>query len=230
MAALRRGPSSRFIGPIALEARSRPAATAASGPAPAGASAIPSASRRLSVSCPATSSSRLSAKCRKKVLLVTPARSAICATVVASYPCSVNRSTAATTRRSRAPGSHRPMDSSYAMGLLSHHSVKVTGQGSHHLQESPMSFFVTGGTGLIGSAVVAELLGNGHTVLALARSDASARTAEAAGAEPLRGEIADLGVLQAGAARSDGVISLAFSRDYSNPDGLAQAIAQESAA
>jgi nucleoside-diphosphate-sugar epimerase len=34
----------------------------------------------------------------------------------------------------------------------------------------------------------------------------------------------------AGAAKSDGVISLAFSRDYSNPDGLAQAIAQEGAA
>ncbi len=63
------------------------------------ASAIPSASSRLRVSWPATSSSRLSEKCRKKVLLVTPARSAICATVVASYPCSVNRSTAATTSR-----------------------------------------------------------------------------------------------------------------------------------
>ena len=93
-----------------------------------------------------------------------------------------------------------------------------------------MHVFVTGGTGTIGSAVVAELLRNGHAVLALARSDASARTLKDAGAEPLRGEIADLDVLRAGAANSDGVISLAFSRDYSNPDGLAQAIAQESAA
>jgi nucleoside-diphosphate-sugar epimerase len=93
-----------------------------------------------------------------------------------------------------------------------------------------MHVFVTGGTGTIGSAVVAELLRNGHTVLALARSDASARTLKDAGAEPLRGEIADLDVLRAGAAQSDGVISLAFSRDYSNQEDLARAIAQESAA
>ena len=93
-----------------------------------------------------------------------------------------------------------------------------------------MHVFVTGGTGTIGSAVVAELLRNGHTVLALARSDASAQTLEDTGAEPLRGEIADIDTLRAGAARSDGVISLAFSRDYSDPDALAQAIAEESAA
>ncbi|MET9043057.1 SDR family oxidoreductase [Streptomyces sp. NPDC004362] len=93
-----------------------------------------------------------------------------------------------------------------------------------------MHVFVTGGTGTIGSAVVAELLGNGHTVLALARSDGSAQSLENAGAKVLRGEIADLDVLRAGAAQSDGVISLAFSRDYSDPDALAQAVAQESAA
>jgi nucleoside-diphosphate-sugar epimerase len=93
-----------------------------------------------------------------------------------------------------------------------------------------MYVFITGGTGTIGSAVVAELLANGHTVLALTRSDDSAQTLQNAGAKVLRGEISDLDVLRTGAAQSDGVISLAFSRDYSDPDGLAQAIAQESAA
>ena len=60
-----------------------------------------------------------------------------------------------------------------------------------------MHVFVTGATGLIGSAVVAELLGNSHTVLALARSDASTLAAEAAGAETLRGGLADLDSLRA---------------------------------
>jgi nucleoside-diphosphate-sugar epimerase len=90
--------------------------------------------------------------------------------------------------------------------------------------------FVTGGTGTIGSAVVAELLGNGHTVLALARSDGAEQTLKAAGAEVLRGELADLDLLRAGAAQSDGVISLAFGRDYGSPQALAASIAEEGAA
>ena len=92
-----------------------------------------------------------------------------------------------------------------------------------------MHIFVTGGTGTIGSAVVAELLANGHTVLALARSDSSEQTLKDAGAEVLRGSLADLDVLRAGAAQSDGVISLAFG-DFSSSDALAAAITEESAA
>jgi nucleoside-diphosphate-sugar epimerase len=93
-----------------------------------------------------------------------------------------------------------------------------------------MHVFITGGTGLIGSAVVAELLGRGHTVLALARSDSSAAALETAGAEPLRGDLADLPTLRGGAARADGVIHLAFSGDFSSLAALAEGVAEESAA
>ena len=93
-----------------------------------------------------------------------------------------------------------------------------------------MHVFLTGGTGTIGSAVVAELLSNGHTVLALARSEDSERALKNAGAQVLRGGIADLDVLRAGAAQADGIVSLAFGRDYSSPDALAQSVAEESAA
>jgi nucleoside-diphosphate-sugar epimerase len=93
-----------------------------------------------------------------------------------------------------------------------------------------MHVFVTGGTGLIGSAVVTELLGHGHTVLALARSDASALAVKSAGAEPLRGDLADLSAVRAGAAQADGVIHLAFANDFSSADAVARSVSEESAA
>lgn len=93
-----------------------------------------------------------------------------------------------------------------------------------------MHVFVTGGTGLVGSAVVAELLAHGHSVLALTRSDSSAAAAESAGATALRGDLADLPTVRSGAAQSDGVIHLAFSNDFSSQESLAEGVAQESAA
>lgn len=93
-----------------------------------------------------------------------------------------------------------------------------------------MQVFITGGTGLIGSAVVAELLEHGHRVLALTRSDTSTKAAEAAGAETIRGGLADLDVVRAGAARSDGVIHLAFGNDFSSPEAVAASVAEETAA
>ncbi len=90
-----------------------------------------------------------------------------------------------------------------------------------------MRIFVTGASGWIGSAVVPELLGAGHQVVGLARSEASAQSLEAARATVQRGDIDDPDGLAKAAGDSDGVIHLAFQHEVAFGGDFAAAAAAD---
>jgi nucleoside-diphosphate-sugar epimerase len=83
-----------------------------------------------------------------------------------------------------------------------------------------MKVFVTGGSGFVGSVLIPELLSHGHTVLALARSDASAEKLKAfdPSIEIQIGNLEDHDALRAGATAADAVIHLAFIHDFTMYD------------
>jgi nucleoside-diphosphate-sugar epimerase len=85
--------------------------------------------------------------------------------------------------------------------------------------ELVMRVFVTGASGWIASAVIPELLEEGHEIVGLARSDEAAGKVAALGAEVLRGSLEDLDVLGQGAKAADGVVHLGYNHDFSRiPD------------
>jgi nucleoside-diphosphate-sugar epimerase len=81
-------------------------------------------------------------------------------------------------------------------------------------REMHMKVFVTGATGWVGSAVIQELLGAGHEVLGLARSDDGAEKLRQRGIAVHRGDLSDLDALAAGARACDSVIHTAFIHDF----------------
>jgi nucleoside-diphosphate-sugar epimerase len=63
--------------------------------------------------------------------------------------------------------------------------------------------FVTGGSGFVGAALIRRLVDDGWAVRALARSDAADVKVRSAGAEPVRGDLADGAAMTAAARGAD---------------------------
>ena len=89
--------------------------------------------------------------------------------------------------------------------------------GLHERQSLMARAFITGGSGFIGQALVRRLLGDGHSVRVLVRSEESAAKVSALGAEPVRGELPDSATWRDAVTGSDVVFHLAAETDVTAP-------------
>ena len=85
-----------------------------------------------------------------------------------------------------------------------------------------MRILVTGASGWIGSAAVAELTAAGHHVLGLVRTDEAAAKVAKLGAEAIHGSLDDLESLRSAVAQAEGVVHLGYNHDFSQMAAAAQ--------
>jgi nucleoside-diphosphate-sugar epimerase len=78
-----------------------------------------------------------------------------------------------------------------------------------------MRVFITGASGWIGTALTRELIANGHDVVGLARSDASAAKIRALGGTAVRGDMTGHDLIVSEALKADAIAHLAFTLDFS---------------
>ena len=85
-----------------------------------------------------------------------------------------------------------------------------------------MKVAVTGGSGVVGRAVIAHLVAEGHHVSALARSAGSADIVETLGAQPVSGDVLDRPSLDALVADAGWVFNIAGINELcpADPDGM----------
>ena len=79
-----------------------------------------------------------------------------------------------------------------------------------------MKVFITGATGFIGAAVTRELIGAGHEVVGLARSESAAQLLRNAGALAHEGSLENADSLKRGAQSADAVIHTAFIHNFAD--------------
>lgn len=87
-----------------------------------------------------------------------------------------------------------------------------------------MKVFVTGAAGYIGTAVLKELISQGHSVVGLSRSEAGIDKIKSNGGTPLLGDISDIDLMVKTAADADATIHLAFDHSFTD---MVKATAEE---